>query len=102
MNLKTQTLAADDAHGVQADGLNKRLTQADDDGTEPEPTTRRSRTTGGGGVQGGMQTGAVAGGTVVNLNYNGVQQGVVNTDANGRQALQKFMDALTQARSVAR
>lgn len=86
----------------QADGLNKRLTQADDDGTEPEPTTRRSRTTGGGGVQGGMQTGAVAGGTVVNLNYNGVQQGVVNTDANGRQALQKFMDALTQARSVAR
>ena len=38
----------------------------------------------------------------VNLYYNGVQQGVVNTDANGRQALQKFMDALTQARSVAR
>lgn len=86
----------------QADGLNKRLTQADDDGAEPEPTTRRSRTTGGGGVQGGMQTGAVASGTVVNLNYNGVQLGAVNTDASGRQALQKFMDALTQARSVAR
>ncbi|MCK6414751.1 MAG: tape measure protein [Giesbergeria sp.] len=86
----------------QADGLNKRLTQADDDDTAPEPTTRRSRTTGGGGVQGGMQTGAVAGGTVVNLNYNGVQLGAVNTDASGRQSLQKFMDALTQARSVAR
>lgn len=86
----------------QADGLNKRLTQADDDGTEPEPTTRRSRTTGGGGVQGGMQTGAAAGVTVVNLSYNGVQHGAVNTDASGRQALQKFMDALTQARSVAR
>ena len=86
----------------QADGLNKRLTQADDDGTEPEPTTRRSRTTGGGGVQGGMQTGAVAGGTVVNLNYNGVQLGAVNTDASGRQALQKFMDALTNARGTSR
>lgn len=86
----------------QADGLNKRLAQADDDDTAPEPTTRRSRTTGGGGVQGGMQTGAAAGVTVVNLSYNGVQHGAVNTDASGRQALQKFMDALTQARSVAR
>lgn len=86
----------------QADGLNKRLTQADDDDTAPEPTTRRSRTTGGGGVQGGMQTGTVAGVTVVNLSYNDVQHGAVNTDASGRQALQKFMDALTQARSVAR
>lgn len=88
----------------QAQELNKRTADpgADDEDAAPAPTTRRSRTTGGGGVQGGMQTGAVAGGTVVNLNYNGVQQGVVNTDANGRQALQKFMDALTQARSVAR
>lgn len=65
--------------------------------TQTTTTAPKSRST-----SGGMQTGAVAGGTVVNLNYNGVQQGVVNTDANGRQALQKFMDALTQARSVAR
>lgn len=98
----------------QAQGLNKRNADtgagdkhaADpgnvDEAAAPAPNTRRSPTTGGGGVQGGMQTGAVAGGTVVNLNYNGVQMGAVNTDASGRQSLQKFMDALTQARSVAR
>lgn len=88
----------------QAQGQNKRPADpgADDEDTAPAPTTRRSRTTGGGGVQGGMQTGAVAGATVVNLNYNGVQLGAVNTDASGRQALQKFMDALTNARGTSR
>lgn len=69
-------------------------------GSAPTQTTTTAPTSRS--TSGGMQTGAVAGGTVVNLNYNGVQLGAVNTDASGRQALQKFMDALTQARSVAR
>ncbi len=50
----------------------------------------------------GMQTGSGAAPQVVNLNYNGVQLGAVNTDASGRQALQKFMDALTNARGTSR
>ncbi len=50
----------------------------------------------------GMQAGSGAAPQVVNLNYNGVQLGAVNTDASGRQALQKFMDALTNARGTSR
>ena len=70
--------------------------------TAPQPTENASSTKAGRSGASGMQTGAVAGGTVVNLNYNGVQLGAVNTDASGRQALQKFMDALTNARGTSR
>lgn len=81
--------------------LNQRATQ---DGKKPasgesrpqEPVPPRP------GRPGGVPTSAVAGATVVNLSYNGAQMGSVSTDASGREALQKFMDALTQARTTAR
>ena len=76
--------------------------------TASEPSGGRPGSPGGAGSNAdrsggsGVRPGAVAGGTVVNLSYNGVQQGAVNTDASGIRSLQNFMDALTQARSVAR
>ena len=70
--------------------------------TAQQPTENASSTKAGRSGASGMQTGAGASPQVVNLNYNGVQLGAVNTDASGRQALQKFMDALTNARGTSR
>lgn len=98
----------------QAESQQKKASKGDDTDTSTEPsasrsssrnssrsrTASRSRDGDDGGSGGG--SGLSTGGTVVNLHYSGVQIGSVNTDASGSQALQKFMDALTQARSVAR
>ena len=77
-----------------------------------EQRTKQSATTGSAPAQtttstapasrqssGGLQTGAPS--TVVNLNYNGAAIGAINTDAQGREALQSFMNALQAGRSTA-
>lgn len=69
---------------------------------KPEPPPPEQRPEPRPSQPSGAPTSAVAGATVVNLNYNGVQLGSVSTDASGRAALQRFMDALTNDRGTSR